>query len=82
MTQELEDRLAAAVHLLTETQTEAVSAYDDDGKFVGMHMLEHDALIDKLITAQATHQSRRKRIRCTNRRRSNDHSRPHQPDAR
>jgi hypothetical protein len=49
MTQEFEDRLAEAVHLLTETQTEAVSAHDDDGKFIGMHMLEHDSLIDMLI---------------------------------
>lgn len=49
MIQDLEHRLAAAVHLLINTQTEAVSAYDDDGKFVGMHMLEHDALLDMLI---------------------------------
>ncbi len=48
MTQDLEHRLAAAVHLLTNTQTEAISAHDDDGKFVGMHMLEHDSLIDML----------------------------------
>lgn len=49
MTQDLEHRLAAAVHLLTNTQTEAISAHDDDGKFIGMHMLEHDSLLDMLI---------------------------------
>lgn len=49
MTQELEDRLAAAVELLTEARDDAVTAYDDEGRIAGIHSITHDALIQMLI---------------------------------
>lgn len=49
MTKDLEDRLGEAVHLLTSSRDEAISAYGEDGTFLGVHMITHDSLIDMLI---------------------------------
>jgi len=46
---DLQDRLASAVYRLTEEQPEAVSAYDDNGKFLGVHTVTHAALLDVLM---------------------------------
>jgi hypothetical protein len=49
MTSDFEDRLGEAVMLLTSGRDEAISVYDDSGKFAGMHLIKHASLIDMLI---------------------------------
>jgi hypothetical protein len=45
---ELEYRLGTAIYRLTEEQPEAVSAYGDDGRFLGIHTVTHAPLLDVL----------------------------------
>lgn len=49
MTSDSEERLGAAVILLTSGRDEAISAYDDSGTFTGMHLIKHQSLIGMLI---------------------------------
>lgn len=46
---DLEFRLGAAVHKLTEVQQEAVTARDDDGVFLGIHTVTHEPLLRMLM---------------------------------